>query len=783
MKQYFKAILIPMIIWGVLSYIFSMVDGNQTSILLGDFWQQIYPYSIDFWSHLIDGTLQDYSIQYGLGTAMGPTYAYYAINPTSLLIYILNLFCPKIVVGAGVLMFNGAITAAGMLTYCRYKFGKDCKWNVLAAIAYSFIGTGVNHAFITPWVPSIALFPIIIMLFEKMMAEDKKFNACKAGCIYALILGFAIISNFLMGFIVCLGLVIFFFTQKFENKENFVLKIKRMIIFSIPAVLMGTPIYATIINHIQNSDNTNNLSSDINWSSAIANMLPFATEYNLKTDMATYIVFAFIVCSILYFISKEITAAEKKTSAIRIGVLLISLIVPPIQYIWYGFDKPDGLPGRFFFILAFIIITNAVRYMNVENKTVDKKTTAIVSFVIGTCAIISLFNKNMIAVITAAALTLFVLFLIKNNKKKTIALICYAEIILNTFLCICVSGVKPIGDERVKYIPNTVDRMNYNEEQYMTYMEGLNNTYTFNTFINSNLRDIMYDFNAPVGNTTYQVDADVNQVLLSTTGFKYQLTTDVLETDYFTPLHRTSNATLYEYNNTLSLGFIIPNEVATIDTNKTGSELFNEYVRIISGEEKQYQNKFENFTFSSSPATDGYITTITAQEDVDNVIFSLTDINNRGRDRIAFTNVKKGQKIEVKTDKEICNIRAFSYDVNIFEKWYSNASQEQLTGTRWANNTLTGRVSVKNDNSLMLVSLAYNDNFKAYVDNKETKIIPLLNKAFIGVYVPEGVHSIKIVYENDIENMLIIVPITTLIGLMITLFISNKMRKKYINKY
>ncbi|MBQ5319881.1 MAG: YfhO family protein [Oscillospiraceae bacterium] len=67
---------------------------------------------------------------------------------------------------------------------------------------------------------------------------------------------------------------------------------------------------------------------------------------------------------------------------------------------------------------------------------------------------------------------------------------------------------------------------------------------------------------------------------------------------------------------------------------------------------------------------------------------------------------------------------------------------------------------------LVFFSIAYDENFTAYVDGKKTEIINA-NVGFMAVPVPEGTHTIELVYHSDIRTAGIFASITGIAGLVI----------------
>lgn len=752
MRAYLKTIALTIVPLMLATIMLSIINGTLTAPVVGDIWAQYIPFSQDFWMNLFTGNLSSYSFQWGLGTETLTTYVYYALSPISFLLFLfkglplqLNVI---ISISAG-----AVLSAVSMLKYTKYKFPEG-KYNELAAIAYALCGTGVVFISQSIWLYSIGIYPLIMLYFEKTMKSNNTAN----DIIYTLLLASSIISNFLMGFITCLSIVIFFFTLKFENRKDFFMKLSKIAARSIIAVGLSAPVlYLVLKNIISGEHQVVQTVNKTNWTTFFSNILPVnmagMTNY---TSLFPYVATLFIFGTIGYFSSKETNVKEKIRNGIRLGLLTISLLIYPVQCMWYGFDSPDGMHGRMTFVFVFIVVTLALKWLNTEPK--QNKTQNIIAIMFYTVCVAAGFTK---AGILGLFVIVIVFFVCKKNQKH-IQKVITTEIIVTAIFSMLVIGTEPItensylkdGIQHERTVVDDIEKMpSYNETAYLSQ---------YNSFVHNGAMHFINDMGGYVANSRYCISVQDSEVLISAVGTKQMLV----------------NNEFVEYKYPLEIGYIVNDDIKNY---KRGDDV-NEFIEQTTGIKNKEYSSNAKYEIKGSNSSEGI--EIIFKENIPNgklrMYFSLSTNNTisysiNGESyiktseltQIKLTNIRSGDKIIFKTENNSpYQLKIQKFNSNVFNEWYEKIAQNQMEDVSIDKNKLKGTIKTQ-DGGLLLITVPYTKNMTAYIDGTETKILPLCEKTFIGIKVSEGEHKILLKYSDAIFKYTFIFPILSILSILV----------------
>ncbi len=87
---------------------------------------------------------------------------------------------------------------------------------------------------------------------------------------------------------------------------------------------------------------------------------------------------------------------------------------------------------------------------------------------------------------------------------------------------------------------------------------------------------------------------------------------------------------------------------------------------------------------------------------------------------------------------------------------YGELSDDILEVADYGDGYIKGNINKDTQDEILFLSIPYQEGWKAYVDGIETKVIPLVDDAFIGVDIPEGEHEVVLrYYDNNITTGLV----------------------------
>ena len=332
-----------------------------------------------------------YSFSRSLGGEFMGMYAYYLASPLS---YLVALF-PQDRIQEAILTIILLKTGLSGFTFGFYLHKHTRKVNKLAVITFSVLYALSAYAVCqqsnTMWIDALVWLPIFTYALEELML-NRKYK------LYVLSLSIILISNYYIGYMVCIYAVLYFFYYYFSRKAedinvrseklHFIRTGARFAIFSIlsAAIAAFMLIAAYYSLGFGKSDfSTPNWSPKANFE--IIDMLVKFLPGSYDTFEPSGI--PFLYCGILtlimlpiYFVSKKITPREKVASLAVIAFFLFSLIFNPLDLVWHGFSTPNWLNGRYSFMFCFFLLILAYKAFGNLGEVSEKLVLGISAFLI-----------------------------------------------------------------------------------------------------------------------------------------------------------------------------------------------------------------------------------------------------------------------------------------------------------------------------------------------------------------------------------------------------------------
>ena len=319
-----------------------------------------------------------YSFGKSLGGSMIGIWAYYLLSPYNIIFVFFNesQFTEVLTCLIGLKIITCSITF--------YEFIKKKSENnilsMLLSIAYSLCGFVVAFQMNVMWLDGLIFLPIVCIGIDKVIKE-KKFN------LYILALCLSIISNFYVGFSICIFVAIYYIysyiiNYKTKNIKEIIKDFLTFALYSIVALAISSviivPVYFMLANG-KGSGLTFNLSelkvANFEYIEILGKLLPGAINNNEifygLPNIYSGLLTIFLVE--IFFINKEIKIKEKIASIILIFLMICMMHNSLINLIWHGLKAPTGFPYRYSFIFSFILLMIAGRGIkNTKNISVKK---------------------------------------------------------------------------------------------------------------------------------------------------------------------------------------------------------------------------------------------------------------------------------------------------------------------------------------------------------------------------------------------------------------------------
>jgi len=300
-----------------------------------------------------------YSWSKVLGGDMLSTYAYYASSPFNLLLFFFQKDLPL-----GVNFIALLKTLLTSLNFClllnAYSKG-NCVAKGLFSTSYAFVGYATYYAWNASWMDGVLFLPILVFGMRKMLFEHKRL-------LYILVLAISLISNFYIGYMLCIATVICYFIYLIEEEGQFWKRIKatflRYVICSITAAGLSAwlliPAYLGLPAGRRQS--LRSLVKDLTFNFKAIDLFPmFYTGSQQMDDQLNNMPVVFVgivpfVLLIAFWVNKEIRMRKKAVAGIACLIMFFSLQLSAVNIAWHGFSDNAGFNYRYSFIFSFLLL-------------------------------------------------------------------------------------------------------------------------------------------------------------------------------------------------------------------------------------------------------------------------------------------------------------------------------------------------------------------------------------------------------------------------------------------
>ena len=364
--------------------------GNGTVLVLDLNGQYVYFYeglrSI-FWG---EGTLF-YSFCRALGGEFMGMYDYYVASPFALIV---NLF-PKALIQEALLCIFLLKTALCSVTMSFYLYKHSISKNKLVIITFGIMYALSSYCIIqqhnSMWIDAVLWLPILVYAIEEMIKRGP-FR------LYVFALAISLISNFYIGYMVCIFTVAYCFYYYFahnQNNENnptgeknhFLRSVGRVAVWSVLAVGIAAFIilsarYSLSLGKDEFSNPNWEVTQKFNLFELLYKFLPSSYDTVRPAGLP------FVYCGVLtlmlvpaFFLSKKISNREKIAAALFILFFVGSFATSTLDLIWHGFQKPNWLNYRYSFMLCFFLIVLAFRGFEQLEFTSRKSLLCVTAFI------------------------------------------------------------------------------------------------------------------------------------------------------------------------------------------------------------------------------------------------------------------------------------------------------------------------------------------------------------------------------------------------------------------
>jgi uncharacterized membrane protein YfhO len=362
---YLLSFFLPVILLLLVYAIHNVYPFGNKSLLVLDLNSQYVSYFAAYQNALFgDGSLL-YSFSKNLGGGMIGLFAYYLASPLN----VIFLFFPKPNFSEAILLLTLIKTGLCGFTfavYLRKTFNQQHFALILFSSFYALMAYSIVYQQNIMWLDGVLLLPLVMLGIDQLIQEGKHL-------LYTVTLAAVIITNYYIGYMICLFSVLYFLyklllSNSFDaHKLSFALK--KFSHFAFASVLAGgMSAFLSIPTLLALGEGKGNVSFS---ALALEPNFPFftlfyrfyiGTSLNYLTSPSLPYIYSGVLTLILaaaYFGNKGIPAKTRILSGLFITVLLLSFYVQALNLIWHVFNSPVGFPFRYSFLFSFLLITLA----------------------------------------------------------------------------------------------------------------------------------------------------------------------------------------------------------------------------------------------------------------------------------------------------------------------------------------------------------------------------------------------------------------------------------------
>lgn len=405
-----------------------------------DSFHQYVPLLSQLFEKIKNGDSLIYALKTGFGTSEIGNIINYLLSPLTWLIALFGK--NNLHIGFGVVVILKATLSAFT---CSYFLRKKTEINnfslvifpMLYATSYYFLAYFWNIM----WMDAVYMLPIVFYGIYQLIHE-KKYTT------YVIALAYTMITNYYMGFMVCIGCVIYFLYEYFTNysiktileesknpfkKFAFLNTGLRFAIMSIIAAGISCVILVPIYGILGTTSATSNPAPtgiDFYPLTAVISNHFFCNITSFHTNLTNTNVTPNVYCGLIsviaicfFFISKKISKKEKIAAISVLAFFFLSFCTNILNYIWHAGHYPNSLPYRFSYIYIFFFIYFAfIGFSKMEFASKKSIIFTTIGLIILTfvCIFSSSPNRTNLTLLgTAILFAIYGIILLCTTKAKT----------------------------------------------------------------------------------------------------------------------------------------------------------------------------------------------------------------------------------------------------------------------------------------------------------------------------------------------------------------------------
>ncbi len=368
----FLSFFLPMALFLLLCAVIGVRPFGQNNLLVQDMYNQYADY-LSYLRSIASGENNFiYTFSKALGGDMIGFSAYYLLSPFNLLFLLFDnenySFCLTIVLALkiGLAGFTAGLYFDGIGKRGGYRY-------LIFSTAYALMSYTLIYASNLMWLDGVIVLPLVMRGICLLLEERKPL-------LYILALAYALITNYYIGYMICIFSVLYFLLGVLLEKRRIdMLFWSDVLSFFLASLAAGALAAFVLLPTFLSLEGTKAAFSP--------ELLTFTPNFSL-VDFTERLFFGSIdyadlqyglpnvfcgtmtaLCLPLFFLNKGIMRREKLLSLGVWMLLLLSMWLTAPNLIWHGFNAPVWFPYRYSFVVSFFALHCAWRALEQPGET------------------------------------------------------------------------------------------------------------------------------------------------------------------------------------------------------------------------------------------------------------------------------------------------------------------------------------------------------------------------------------------------------------------------------
>lgn len=354
------AVLLPILSMAVGTAFAGIYPFGDRSMLVIDGVHQYLPFFAELYRKVHAGADLPFSWNGGLGYNFFALFAYYLASPLNLLVLLL----PERMLNESVtlLILLKVGLCGGIFAWYLGRRGNPSDWrSLIFSTAYALCAFVVGYNSNLMWLDCVYLLPLVAYGLENLVQG-------RSGILYTAFLFFSIFSNFYIGMQVCIFCCLYFLCTAFGRPGPVIQQFPRLfrrflgsslLAGGMAAVLLVPALLCILQSQAGGEPFPTQLSTYGNWFDLFARQFAFTQPIRtsgFKGDVNLYSGLLPLLLAPLYLLNPQIPLRRRVWKGLLAGLLLMSMNIGLLNYLWHGLHLPHGFPNRFTFLYHFLLL-------------------------------------------------------------------------------------------------------------------------------------------------------------------------------------------------------------------------------------------------------------------------------------------------------------------------------------------------------------------------------------------------------------------------------------------